>query len=78
MPLVALPLAVVNMFCVLLGTSRSFSEAGFSTSVSHTPAGGKAIEATQASGDLLHFASFLVCWMILALSATEQESHRNV
>ena len=79
MPIAALPLAVVNMACVLLVTSRSLSGSAVTDIFSDSPfAGAISGEELQAAGESLHMASLVVCLTILALSATEQESHRQV
>ena len=80
MPIAALPLAVVNMACMLLVTSRSLSGGSAVTDIfSDTPfARAISAEALQAAGESLHMASLVVSFTILALSATEQESHRQV
>jgi len=69
MPVVAMPLAVVNAACVLLGSFLLQLRAA-----SNKLTTGFIVES---STELLHVAAVVVCWVSLALSATEQESHRS-
>ena len=75
MPVVSMPLAVVNAACMLLGPSvLHLRAAGNNAAAGLTT--GKLFSVIEGSTEHLHVAVVLVCWVSLALSATEQESHR--